>query len=49
MLINDAMRRYGYWAHSMRVTFITTALENGASLEDLQGAAGHLEPGMTKL
>jgi integrase/recombinase XerD len=26
----------GYSAHSMRATFITTALENGAQLEDVQ-------------
>jgi integrase/recombinase XerD len=26
----------GYPAHSMRATFITTALENGAQLEDVQ-------------
>jgi site-specific recombinase XerD len=31
----------GYSAHSMRATFITTALENGAQLEDVQKAAGH--------
>jgi integrase/recombinase XerD len=29
----------GYSAHSMRATFITTALENGAQLEDVQKAA----------
>ena len=39
----------GYSAHSMRATFITTALENGCSLEDVQRAAGHSEPGTTKL
>jgi integrase len=33
----------GYSAHSMRATFITTALENGAQLEDAQKAAGHRE------
>jgi integrase len=38
----------GYSAHSMRATFITTALENGASLEDVQRAAGHADPSMTK-
>jgi hypothetical protein len=32
----------------MRATFITTALENGCSLEDVQCAAGHSEPGTTK-
>lgn len=39
----------GYSAHSMRATFITTALENGAHLEDVQRAAGHRDPGTTKL
>jgi integrase/recombinase XerD len=39
----------GYSAHSMRATFITTALENGAKLDDVQRAAGHAEPGTTKL
>ena len=36
-------------AHSMRATFITTALANGASLEDVQEAAGHADPSTTKL
>jgi site-specific recombinase XerD len=31
----------GYSAHSMPATFITTPLENGAQLEDVQKAAGH--------
>jgi integrase/recombinase XerD len=39
----------GYSAHSMRATFITTALENGATLDDVQRAAGHSEPSITKL
>jgi integrase len=39
----------GYSAHSVRATFITTALENGAQLEDVQKAAGHRDPGTTKL
>src|ERR1700733_11539420 len=39
----------GYSAHSMRATFITTALENGAPLEDVQKAAGHRDPSTTKL
>jgi integrase/recombinase XerD len=38
----------GYSAHSMRA-FITTALENGAQLEDVQKAAGHRDPSTTKL
>jgi integrase/recombinase XerD len=39
----------GYSAHSMRATFITTALENGAPLEDVQKAAGHRDASTTKL
>jgi site-specific recombinase XerD len=39
----------GYSAHSMRATFITTAFENGAQLEDVQKAAGHRDPPTTKL
>lgn len=39
----------GYSAHSMRATFITTALENGAQFEDVQKAAGHRDPSTTKL
>ncbi|MBV9826971.1 MAG: site-specific integrase [Alphaproteobacteria bacterium] len=39
----------GYSAHSMRATFITTALENGAQLEDVQKVAGHRDPSTTKL
>jgi integrase/recombinase XerD len=33
-----------YSAHSMWATFITTALENGATLDDVRRAAGHSEP-----
>ena len=40
---------HGYSAHSMRATFITTALENGAQLEDVQKAAGHRDPSTTRL
>jgi integrase/recombinase XerD len=55
--IDRVLRKYakaigldrGYSAHSMRATFITTALENGCSLEDVQHAAGHREPSTTKL
>ncbi len=55
--IDRLMRKYaariglkrGYSAHSMRATFITTALENGAALEDVQKAAGHRDPSTTKL
>jgi len=39
----------GYSAHSMRATFITTALDNGCNLEDVQRAAGHADPSTTKL
>jgi integrase/recombinase XerD len=39
----------GYSAHSMRATFITTALGNGATLDDVLRAAGHSEPSTTKL
>jgi len=39
----------GYSSHSMRATFITTALESGCPLEDVQRAAGHVEPSTTKL
>lgn len=39
----------GYSAHSMRATFITTALKNGANLEDVQEAVGHADPSTTKL
>ena len=56
-VIDRALRKYarsigldrGYSAHSMRATFITTALDNGASLEDVQSAAGHADPSTTKL
>lgn len=55
--IDRVLRKYacriglgrGYSAHSMRATFITTALENGAQLEDVQKAAGHRNPSTTKL
>lgn len=39
----------GYSAHSMRATFITTALNNGVSLEDVQRDVGHADPSTTKL
>jgi site-specific recombinase XerD len=32
----------------MRLAFITTALENGAQLEDVQKVAGLRDPGTTK-
>ena len=40
---------HGFSAHSMRATFITTALQNGASLEDVQRDVGHADPTTTKL
>jgi integrase/recombinase XerD len=42
-------RGRGYSVHSMRATFVTAALENGAQLEDVQKAAGHRDPSTTKL
>lgn len=39
----------GFSAHSMRATFITRALDNGASLEEVQEAAGHADASTTKL
>jgi integrase/recombinase XerD len=33
----------------MRATYITTALENGAQLQDVQKAAGHRDPSTAKL
>ena len=56
-VIDRILRKYarkigldrGYSAHSTRATFITTALDNGTSLEDVQRAAGHADPSTTKL
>gem|GEM_PF-6800950 len=36
-------------AHSMRATFITTALDNGVALEDVQRDVSHADPSTTKL
>jgi len=56
--IDRLLRRYvkkalelehGFSAHSMRATFITTALDNGAPLEDVQRDVGHADPSTTKL
>jgi site-specific recombinase XerD len=55
--IDRVLRKYarqlgigpGYSAHSMRATFITTTLNNGASLEDVQRDVGHADPSTTKL
>jgi integrase/recombinase XerD len=40
---------HGYSAHSMRATFITTALENDAKSEDVQRTVGHADPSTTQL
>ena len=39
----------GHSAHSIPATFISTAPENGATLDDAQRAAGQAEPGTTEL
>lgn len=39
----------GYSAHSMRATFITTALRNGADIIEVQHAAGHRDISTTRL
>ncbi len=39
----------GFSSHSMRTTFITTALNNGASMEDVQDAVGHAHSSTTQL
>lgn len=39
----------GFRAHSMRATFITTALQNGANLKDVQSDVGHANPSTTRL
>jgi site-specific recombinase XerD len=56
-MIDRLVRRYarkigltrGFSAHSMRATFIARTLENGASLEEVQRAAGHADASTTKL
>jgi site-specific recombinase XerD len=40
---------HGDSAHAMRATFITTALENGAKLADVQRTVGHADPATTQL
>ena len=55
--VNRILKKYsrqlnqpsGFSAHSMRATFITTALDNGANLEDVQRDVGHSDPATTKL
>lgn len=39
----------GYSSHSMRATFATTALNNGASLEEVQDVLGHAHSSTTRL
>ena len=39
----------GFSSHSMRTTCATTALKNGASLEQVQDLLGHANPSTTKL
>jgi integrase/recombinase XerD len=39
----------GYSPYSMRATCITTALEHGAKLEDVQRTVGHADPATTQL
>lgn len=39
----------GYSSHSMRATSATRALENGASLEQVQELLGHAKPSTTQL
>lgn len=56
-VIDCVLRKYawcmglsrGYSAHSMCATFITTSLDNGASLEDVQLAAGYTDSSTMKL
>jgi len=57
-VIDKILRKYmkqalgitnGFSAHSMRATFITTALKNGADIEDVQQAVGHAQISTTKL
>lgn len=40
---------HGFSAHSMRATFITNTLQNGARLENVQQAVGHADPTTTQL
>jgi integrase/recombinase XerD len=55
--VDDTVEKYinqlglgkGYSPHSMRATFVTTALENGAKLEGVQHTVGHADPSTTQL
>jgi site-specific recombinase XerD len=56
-MIDRIVRKYtkpiglkqGFSAHSMRPIFIMRALDNGASLEEVQRAAGHADATTAKL
>jgi integrase/recombinase XerD len=39
----------GYAAHSRHATFMTTAMETGAKLEDVQRIVGSADPATTQL
>jgi site-specific recombinase XerD len=47
--INPLGLGQGYSAHSVRATFITIALGNGAKLDDVQRTVGHADPSTTRL
>jgi integrase/recombinase XerD len=48
-VIAHAFERMGGARLSMRATFITTVVGNGARRDDVQRAAGHSEPSTAKL
>jgi integrase/recombinase XerD len=43
------MNLCGYSAHTARATFVSTALDNGASLEDVKEWLGHANIATTRL
>ena len=55
-MVDRVLRKYaeesglpsGFSSHSMRATFISMALKNGAGLEDVQRDVGHADPSTTK-
>ena len=47
--IDRVLRKHAAAIGLTRATFITTALENGCSLEDVQRTAGQREPSTCKL
>jgi integrase/recombinase XerD len=47
--VNQLGLGHGSSAHAMRSTFISTVLENGAKLEDVQRMVGHADPSTTQL